>query len=54
MPCTCCTCCEKNPEEYPPPQIVVDGAKAPTIPAPKKTGDGSVTGLPKTEVGVHV
>lgn len=49
MPCTCC----QKEEEYPPPQIVV-GAKAPTIPAPKKTGDGSVTGLPKTEVGVHV
>ena len=52
MPCTCCTCCQKK-EEYPPPVMVV-GAKAPTIPAPKKTGDGSVTGLPKTEVGVHV
>ena len=47
-----CTCCQKTPE-FPPPVMLV-GANAPTIPEPpKKTGDGSVTGLPK-EVGVHV
>jgi len=54
MPCTCCTCCQKKPEEYPPPQIVVDGAKAPTIPTGKNTGDDSHTGVPKPEVGAHV
>ena len=54
MPCTCCTCCQKKPEEYPPPLMMV-GAKAPTIPAPTEIRQaGSVTGVPKTEVGVHV